>query len=65
TFARADTGQATVTVEGASGVKRGSVSYARYNSDAGNRLWLEDFGAESRAMAGQVIGIDELKIYRR
>ncbi len=65
TFTRADAGQAKVTVEGAGGVKRGSVNYARYNSDAGNRLWLEDFGAETRAMAGQVIGIDELKTYRR
>ena len=65
TFARADRGEAKVTVEGAGGVERGSVEYARYRADAGNRLWLEDFGTETRVMAGQVVGADELKTYRR
>jgi len=65
TFTRADSGQAQATVEGAGGVKRGAVNYARYDADAGNRLWVEDFGAETRVMAGQVVGADELKTYRR
>jgi hypothetical protein len=65
TFARADRGEAKVTVEGAGGVKRGSVEYARYRADAGSRLWLEDFGTETRVMAGQVVGANELKTYRR
>jgi hypothetical protein len=65
TFTRTDTGQAQVTVEGAGDVKRGRVNYARYQADTGDRLWLEDFGAETRVMAGQVINTGDLKVYRK
>jgi hypothetical protein len=64
-FSRIDAGQAQVTVEGAGGIKRGAANYARYTCDAPNRLWLEDFGTESRAMAGSVVDMSEFKIYRR
>lgn len=64
-FTRGDTGTANVSVEGAGGVKRGSVNYARCTADAGSRLWLEDFGTEARAMWGQTIEATDLKLYRR
>jgi hypothetical protein len=64
-FTRTDAGQAKVTIEGAGGVKRGSIDYARYDSDAGNRLWLEDFGVETRVMEGQIVDVSELKVYRK
>ncbi len=63
-FARGEMGTANVMVEGAGGVKRGSVSYARYNAgDA--RLWLEDFGTESRAMFGEIIDARDVTAYRK
>ena len=63
-FARGDGGTANVMVEGAGGVKRGSVSYARYR--AGDvRLWLEDFGTETRAMLGQIIDAHDVTAYRK
>ena len=65
TFTRTDTGQAKVSVEGAGGVKRGNVNYARYNAAIDSRLWFEDFGTETRVMAGQVIDVSELQVYRR
>ena len=63
-FRRADAGQAKVTVEGAGGSRRGSVNYARYQS-ADTRMWIEDFGTETRVMTGQVIDAGELKVYRK
>jgi len=65
TYTRGDSGQANVSVEGAGGVKRGSVNYARYTADDGNRLWVEDFGTGTRVMQGQTIDASELKTYRR
>lgn len=63
-FTRAIEGKAQVSVEGAGGNRRGTVEYARYtNSDA--RLWIENFGTETRAMVGQTIDVTELKVYRR
>src|SRR5574341_965201 len=64
-FTRADAGTASVTVEGAGGVKRGSVNYARYSTDTGSRLWVEDFGTETRVMSGQTVDAFELKLYRK
>jgi hypothetical protein len=63
-FSRGDGGNASVVVEGAGGVKRGSVSYARYTADD-SRLWIEDFGTETRAMIGQVTESSELIAYRK
>lgn len=65
TFTRGDTGTANVMVEGAGGVKRGSVSYARYAADDDSRLWIEDFGTETRVMQGQTADASELKSYKR
>lgn len=64
-FTRGDAGTANVLVEGASGVKRGSVTFARYVADAGSRLWIEDFGTESRVMWGQTVEASDLNVYRR
>jgi hypothetical protein len=64
-FTRADAGQASVTVEGAGGSKRGTVNYARYIADAGSRLWIDDFGAETRVLSGITIDPNSLKLYRR
>jgi hypothetical protein len=64
-FACGDVGTANVSVEGAGGVKRGSVNYARYIADAGSRLWIEDFVAERHVMWGQTIDASELRLYRR
>jgi len=63
-LARDASGQAKVSVEGAGGMKRGTVDYARY-ADAEAQLWIENFGNEIRSLYGQIIAIDELKIYRR
>ncbi len=65
TYARAGAGTATVSVEGVSGVKRGSVNFARYTADSGKRLWVEDFGTETRATAGQAVDTSELVVYRK
>ncbi len=64
-LARGDSGQAKVSVEGAGGVKRGAVEYARYGTETGARLWVENFGTETRVMYGQTIEASELKVYRR
>ncbi|MDE3090307.1 MAG: DUF4178 domain-containing protein [Chloroflexota bacterium] len=64
-YTRGDAGSASVTVEGAGGVKRGSVDYARYTADDGARLWVEDFHSETRAMIGQTIDARELTVYQR
>lgn len=64
-FTRQETGTANATVEGAGGSKRGSVSYARYVGSAGERLWLENYGSEQRAMQGEIIDAADLRIYRR
>ncbi len=64
-FTRTDMGSANVTVEGAGGVKRGSVNYARYSAEPGRRLWIEDFGTETRIMSGQTVDAFELKLYRK
>lgn len=63
-MARDLNGVAQVNVEGAGGAKRGSVNYARYAADNA-RLWVENFGSETRAMYGQTIDASELKVYRR
>jgi hypothetical protein len=63
-FARGDAGTASVIVEGAGGVRRGSVMYARYRAD-NVRLWLEDFGTETRAMLGEVLDARDVTVYRK
>jgi len=65
TFTRADADTAKVSVEGAGGVKRGTVDYARYTTDIGSRLWVENFGTETRVMIGETVDASELKLYRR
>ena len=65
TFTRADEDTAKVSVEGAGGVKRGTVDYARYTTDIGSRLWVENFGTETRVMIGETVDASELKLYRR
>lgn len=60
-----DSGTARVDVEGAGGMRRGSANYARYAGDQGERLWIEDYGTEKRAMQGQAIEASDLTVYRR
>lgn len=64
TWACEITGQATAVVEGAGGAKRGTVNYARYLANS-QRLWVEDFGGETRVMLGDLISASEIKVYRR
>ena len=64
-FSRTDLGTATVMVEGAGGVKRGSVSYARYGDGGDARLWVEDFGSETRIMMGELVDPADVTAYRR
>ncbi len=64
-MSRDNAGTANITVEGAGGVKRGSVEYARYTDASGSRLWVEDFGTETRTSWGQVVDPTDLKTYRR
>jgi hypothetical protein len=64
-MSRTNAGTANITVEGAGGVKRGSVEYASYADASGSRLWVEDFGIETRASWGQVVDPTDLKTYRR
>jgi hypothetical protein len=64
-YTRSDQGAANVTVEGASGTKPGSVNYARYTVDGGGRLWIEDWGTETRVQGGQVVDPMEIKLYRK
>jgi hypothetical protein len=65
TLKRNDAGQAQINVEGAGGVKRGSAQYARYASESDARLWIENFGSETRVMFGQAIDASELRVYRK
>jgi hypothetical protein len=65
TYTRSEQGAANVTVEGASGTKPGSVNYTRYNVDGGGRIWIEDWGTETRVQGGQVADPMEIKLYRK
>jgi len=58
-------GAANVSVEGASGAQSGAVNYARYAADGGVRLWVEDWGTETKVQAGQVVDPLEVKLYRK
>jgi hypothetical protein len=64
-YVRTDQGAANVTVEGASGTKPGSVTYARFTIEGGGRLWVEDWGTETRVQSGQVVDPMEIKLYRK
>jgi hypothetical protein len=64
-YVRSEQGAANVTVEGASGTKPGSVTYARFTVDGGGRLWVEDWGTETRVQGGQVVDPMEIKLYRK
>jgi Domain of unknown function (DUF4178) len=64
-YARSEQGAASVTVEGASGTKPGSVNYTRYATDGGGRLWIEDWGTETRVQTGQAVDPMEIKLYRK
>ena len=63
-FAKDISGTANVTVEGASGTRRGSVEYGRFIAQNA-RLWLEDFGQGKRTMLGQTVDASDLKVYTR
>ncbi len=64
-YTRADQGAASVSVEGPMGAKPGSVNYTRYNADSGGRLWVEDWGTETKVQAGTVVDPMEVKLYRK
>jgi hypothetical protein len=61
----AEQGTANVTVEGAGGTQNGSVNYHRYQGDGGARLWVEDWGTETRVTAGNVVDPQQVKLYRK
>ncbi len=63
-FAQDVSGSASVTVEGVSGSRRGTVDYARYSA-GDSRIWVEDFGKDSRTMLGKIIDASDIKVYRR
>ncbi len=65
TYTLAEQGAASVTVEGPTGTKPGVVNYARYAADGGGRLWLEDWGTETKVQAGHVVDPMEVKLYRK
>lgn len=65
TYTAAEKGAANVQVEGASGNQTGAVNYTRYSADGGARLYVEDWGAEVRVQAGNVIDPFEVKLYRK
>ncbi len=65
TLTRQLTGMADVTVEGAGGLKRGSVNYAKYVGAQDVRVWIENFGAETRVTGGHAVDSIEIKSYRR
>lgn len=65
TFTLAERGAANVTVDGASGKQGGSVNYSRYQADGGARLWVEDWGTETRVQAGSIVDPFEVKLYRK
>lgn len=64
-YTLAEQGAANVQVEGASGNQAGSVNYHRYSGDGGARLYVEDWGAEVRVQAGNVVDPFEVKLYRK
>jgi hypothetical protein len=64
-YQRMYSGTAKVSVEGSGGARHASVEYAVYGSNRSDRLWIENFGVETRVMAGQVIEANELKVYRK
>jgi hypothetical protein len=65
TFTLAEQGAANVSVEGAGGLRTGSVNYARYGAEGGARLWIEDWGTETKVQFGQIADPFELKLYRK
>ncbi len=64
-YTLAEQGAANVSVEGASGTQAGAVNYHRYQADGGARLWVEDWGTETRVQAGNVVDPFEVKLYRK
>jgi hypothetical protein len=64
-YKSAEQGAANVSVEGASGSQSGAVNYTRYAADGGARLWVEDWGTETKVQAGQVVDPLEVKLYRK
>lgn len=65
TYRHVEQGAANVTVEGPTGTQSGSVNYARYAADGGGRLWIEDWGSETRVQSGQVVDPMEIRLYRK
>lgn len=65
TYTVAEQGAANVQVEGASGNQTGAVNYHRYQADGGARLYVEDWGTETRVQAGNVVDPFEVKLYRK
>ncbi len=58
-------GNASISVEGAGGARKGTVNYARFTSPSGKRVWVEDFGTETRTMQGEAIDASAVTVYRR
>ncbi len=64
-YSLSEQGAANVTVEGPTGAQPGAVTYSRYTADGGARLWIEDWGTETRVLAGQVVDPMEIRLYRK
>lgn len=65
TLTRQFQGTANVAVEGANGARRGTVQYGKYIGAPDLRLWIENYGAETRTLWGRTLDAAELKSYRR
>ncbi len=65
TYRFVEQGAANVSVEGPTGTQSGSVNYSRFAADGGGRLWIEDWGSETRVQAGQVVDPMEIRLYRK
>ncbi len=65
TYTRAEQGVASASVQGPSGIQSGTVNYARFDGEGGGRLWIENWGNETRVQVGQVVGPAEIKVNRK
>ncbi len=65
TYTRADQGVASASVQGPSGIQSGTVNYTRYDGEGGGRLWIENWGNETRVQVGQVASAGEIKLNRK
>lgn len=65
TFRQVDAGDAKAYIIGPGGRREGLVDYWMYTSDAGEQLWIEEWGDTVRAHRGWPVDVDQVQVWSR